>query len=405
MFQKYLSAYIWLGILSPLVSILLAIAVYLCSIEVFSFLKDLNFLANVSQFALPYLMGAIWLWYAKPVWEDPKFKFCNQLWRGSYALLLLFWVSKSCTFLFPDTTYSGGWTVYPSLNTNPVDSGENVFIQFAFDLLSNATLLLATFFQCINLLTLIFSQRRIIFSQKIKITTLLLTLISIYILFGSILSLLLIGLLCADKFLDTSFFLSDIYIAGQNSPQQLPYTSVWDIYYSFLHTPALLLTLWVFLSQKPRSTLGLIFIGLSVITALLFHYWGFGSESINIQLHDTSFVINGSGDTWEYFIYFGLIAILYQSILLNGQKLSIRLSYVQLFVSALGIAVMCLTHRGFWNFSRRYMSYSSVQMYTEELEMFAKLFLLSVILMAISQTILAFNYWLYNRQKAETPVQ
>ncbi|MCU0355832.1 MAG: hypothetical protein MUD08_19190 [Cytophagales bacterium] len=407
MIDKYFRAYLWLGAISVLLSLLLVLAAAFNHFhEEITSLKISDFLRNMAVFVPAYSLGAIWLWYAKPVWENKKLKFSRLLWKTSYVFLALYWICRICVEFTPNELlgFGGGWTVYPPLNANPMESPflSGLLSKTFFEMLGIGFVLLAMLCNCLNLLIVIYTKRKSTVSVKHKIINVLLSVLSVPVVLASV--LLVVGrvFLFSDRMFGSSFFLSDIYIAGAEPPTE----SVRDtmVSHTIQNTPYTLpftFCLWLLCSSKPRSVIGICFVIFSVAATVLMLFLSKRFSTIEVQLHDTYYVLNSTNQSWHYFLFFGFIAVLYQLAVLNRQSLSHRMGFAHMFLFVCGFALFFMAQHGAWQ--HRYMESENQDAFAQMTEFHGRLLVTGVLLMAVGQAIFVVGYFLNRRRKSISP--
>ncbi|MDJ1466580.1 hypothetical protein QNI19_06520 [Cytophagaceae bacterium DM2B3-1] len=360
MIQRYFTAYIWLGIISVLTGILVNIGLYWNgSPEQFVFIRT-DFLNTTILFFTPYLVGVLWLWYIQPMVDIGRQKSFRIIWRVCYSLLVLFWGCKIILLFYP-IKYDNGWTVYPPLHgllSNLGFARSSALSRLEIEVLSMFLLAISMGLQLINLMRTIFIRWKKDRLNSIKwISYLLLFLAFPTFIVIVFLSVGFIFLLFALIF-KTSFSLSDIYIVNQ--PENSSNTSIgfWSYMTEsiFKYIPYIIIwiiTLVCLYSEKRYSKKSVIF-AISAIVVL-------GMDCVLKYLYITLSFKSDYG--WQFLVFFGLIAILYQMISLNRQRVKKSFVYWHLGIFFLGavyivsVSIPVMTDGIFWNLERIRMLY------------------------------------------------
>jgi cytochrome c oxidase subunit 1 len=385
-----------------------------------------------SNFLIPLQVGA----------RDMASGFMNML---SYWFFFLSSVVMFSSLFLSTGPASGGWTIYPPLSALP-QAIEGSGLGMTLWLVSMALFIVSTLLGGINYVTTVINMR----TQGMSFTKLPLTiwaffftaiigLLSFPVLFGAAL------LLIFDRSMGTSFFLSDIYIAGEPLAHVGGSPILFQHLFWFLGHPEVYIVLLPALgitseiiatnSRKPifgykamvgsmlfiailsfivwahhmfvtgmNPFLGSIFTILTLIIAVpsavkIFNYvttlWGgnikftpamlfsiglvsffltggitglfLGNSAVDIQLHDTYFVVAHFHLVMGSASFFGMIAGVYHWFpKMFGRMMNNKLGYVHFWITFVGVYMVFfpMHYIGIAGFPRRYYTWTSFETFS-----------------------------------------
>jgi len=412
-----------------------------------------------SNFLIPLQVGA----------RDMASGFMNML---SYWFFFLSSVVMFASLFLSTGPASGGWTIYPPLSALP-QAIEGSGLGMTLWLISMALFIVSTLLGGVNYVTTIINLRTQGMSfTKMPLTiwafffTAIIGLLSFPVLFGAAL------LLIFDRSMGTSFFLSDIYIAGEALSNVGGSPILFQHLFWFLGHPEVYIVLLPALgitseiiatnSRKPifgykamvgsmlfiailsfivwahhmfvtgmNPFLGSIFTILTLIIAVpsavkIFNYvttlWGgnlrftpamlfsiglvsffltggitglfLGNSAVDIQLHDTYFVVAHFHLVMGSASFFGMIAGVYHWFpKMFGRMMSSKLGYVHFWFTFVGVYMVFfpMHYIGIAGFPRRYYSWTNFESFGgfQDLNMLVSI---SAIITLSAQFIFLFNF-------------
>ncbi len=413
-----------------------------------------------SNFLIPLQIGA----------RDMASGFMNML---SYWFFFAASVVMFISLFIETGPASGGWVIYPPLSALPqAVSGSG--LGMTLWLVSMALFIVSTLLGGINYITTIINLRTKGMSfSKLPLTiwafflTAIIGLLSFPVLFGAAL------LLIFDRSFGTSFYLSDIYIAGEALPNMGGSPVLFQHLFWFLGHPEVYIVLLPALgitseiiatnSRKPifgykamiismlgitvlsfivwahhmfvsgmNPFLGSIFMLLTLIIAVpsavkVFNYlttlWRgniiftpamlfsiglvsffisggltglfVGNSAIDIQLHDTYFIVAHFHLVMGSAAFFGLLAGVYHWFpKMFGRMMDNRLGYIHFWLSFVGIYLVFfpMHYIGIAGFPRRYYSFTNFDAFSTFVDLNAFVSIAAIITFA-AQLIFLFNFF------------
>jgi cytochrome c oxidase subunit 1 len=412
-----------------------------------------------SNFLIPLQVGA----------RDMASGFMNML---SYWFFFLSSVVMFTSLFLSTGPASGGWTIYPPLSALP-QAIEGSGLGMTLWLVSMALFIVSTLLGGVNYVTTVINLRTQGMSfTKMPLTiwafffTAIIGLLSFPVLFGAAL------LLIFDRSMGTSFFLSDIYIAGEPLAHVGGSPILFQHLFWFLGHPEVYIVLLPALgitseiiatnSRKPifgykamvgsmlfiailsfivwahhmfvtgmNPFLGSIFTILTLIIAVpsavkIFNYvttlWGgnirftpamlfsiglvsffltggitglfLGNSAVDIQLHDTYFVVAHFHLVMGSASFFGMIAGVYHWFpKMFGRMMDDRLGYVHFWITFVGVYMVFfpMHYIGIAGFPRRYYTWTNFEAFSSFADLNMLVSIAAVITLS-AQFIFLFNF-------------
>jgi hypothetical protein len=388
--KTYYTASIWLGILPILVvSLVWAIGLYTQPTGESAFLLPHSFTSAINAFFFPYALSVLWIRVVELSGSGRKLAFLQKLWWVGFVLMVLFWVMTGSVGLLNDATPELESVSSLSDVFNKPQSLETDFISnYSASVLSTITVSLATAIQSIILCITIWITRKDATQKGIRVLSF----------WGSALTgltgmaFLITNRFFLDNLLYPPFFISDIYIAGP-SLSQAPKLNIWSLFPSgnWDRIATLLFAVLFFTTAKQLTKASIIFGVLILATFVKKVYSPENATSADdMELSDCLLVLKSFSSLW--YSYFSLLAIVYQSIVWNEEKLTRWLVSTHLFVCILVVTFLWLFKPAFNYYEQASIGFSTV------LNLAVPLFILA------SQTTLLINYWLSNYRKTKPSV-
>jgi cytochrome c oxidase subunit 1 len=413
-----------------------------------------------SNFLIPLQVGA----------RDMASGFINML---SYWFFFLSSVIMFASLFVHDGPAGGGWVVYPPLSALP-DAAPGSGTGMTLWLISMAIFIVSSLLGSVNYVTTVINLRtKGMTFDKMPLTiwsftfTAILGILSFPVLFSAAL------LLIFDRSFGTSFYLSDIYIAGQALPNQGGSPILFQHLFWFLGHPEVYIVILPALgmtseiiatnSRKPifgyramifsmlgimflafivwahhmfmtgmNPFLGSVFMLLTLIIAVpsavkAFNYittmWRgnivftpamlfaiglvsffvsggvtgiiLGNSALDIQLHDTYFVVAHFHLVMGSAAFFGMVAGVYHWFpKMFGRMMNSTLGYIHFWITFAGVYVVFFPQHylGIAGFPRRYYSYTGFD-FTNKYQDLAELSTIAAIVVFAANLIFLFNFF------------
>ncbi len=355
-----------------------------------TFFLPYSFASAINAFFFPYILSVLWIRIIEALDLSRKLTFLKKLWWAGFVLMVLFWIMTASIALLADTMpILNGATVYPPLDAleKPQSIETNFISNYSAAILSTILSSLVTVIQSIILCTTIWISGKII-SQNVTRT----------IIFWSSaftglagLAFLIVNGFFLGVLLSPNVFLSDIYIAGP-SLSQAPKPNIWSIV-AFDNWDGIAIIFFLILfffpanTKKQLSNVSLIFGLLAVLSVLKKIY--LPAEVTQLRLDITFIDMHSPVQTGS--IYYGIIAVIYQLILWNEQRLIRWLAYIHIIILLL-VEVILLAYT-----PHRYYS-ASAEFILALHNTVSRLFPSTI---GTSQLFVLFNYWLSNSKPSK----